>query len=594
MDKPLFPEPSNAPPQNPAFEATIDSSQHLHNRLQRLEAHQQLAAQTTGIGFWSIHGHHLQFELDAITRKMLGLPEGRETLSIEDTLQHVKRSEQWPLWSQYMQLLPSGQLLPEILMQTDLHVHIPGESPRILQMKARVFGTEAPQSLLGVVWAKDTPIQRPELPFMHRDPLTGLPNRAYFMERLGQHLQMHMLSRLSCAVLLLDLDRFKEINEQHGSPLGDEVLVSVARRLQSCLPPQDLLARIGGDSFAVLLTGVQDQSTPSRTAERLLDCLSQVHALPSGLEVHVQGTIGIALFPQDSERPNQLLGFAEDALSYAKQQARSGYFHYQQHARQEVLDRRTLTRGLMEAVQHHHLELHYQPIITPNQPQIRKAEALLRWKHPEKGYISPAVFIPLAEETGMIHLLGEWVQDTVIQQIQDWDQEGLPPITVSINISARQFLQPGSMQHFLQQLENHGIPPERIIIEITESVFLQDQQQVEQQFKLLQQAGIRIALDDFGTGYSSLGYLTRFNPHYIKIDRSFVNQIGSGQSDPIIEAILSMGHHLNKTLIAEGVETPEQAQWLTERGCHHLQGYLFSRPINAQNFSALVRNFSKE
>ncbi|GEM48363.1 hypothetical protein DC3_39980 [Deinococcus cellulosilyticus NBRC 106333 = KACC 11606] len=551
----------------------------------------ELASFTTEIGFWSIDGRTGICMVDQAARALLGMAPDAPVLSLQGVLDIGGRADQQDLWAVFLQQLMYGHPPFDGLMESDLQVEGPEGQVRQLHIKARVLGMTPPESqqVVGVVYQVGASHRVERTSPLEKDVLTGLPNRRYFLERLRQHLHLHQQTGLNCAVLLLDLDRFKDFNARHGTAAGDQVLCEVASSLQDSLRSTDVLARLGGDSFAILLTGLRDIHTVSVIAERILENLPSWQT-PGQKAFSIQGTIGTALYPQHSDEAHHLLACAEDALTAAKRHARGQHVFFEPGQQQDLLEQQFLQHQLAQAVQENLLEVYYQPILDAQTGVIRKAEALLRWKHPNRGFISPAVFIPLAEESGLIHPMGRWVCETVMQQLKTWDAQGLPEVAVSINLSARQFVQPGTIQNLLEQLERHNLDASRIIVEITESVFMQDHGVVEEQLSLLEEAGVKIALDDFGTGYSSLSYLTRFNPHYIKIDRSFVQQLDSQNTSTIMEAIISMGHHLNKEVVAEGVETPGQQEWLQSRNCQYLQGYLFSRPIPAEAFADLLKD----
>jgi diguanylate cyclase (GGDEF)-like protein len=405
------------------------------------------------------------------------------------------------------------------------------------------------------------------------DALTDLPNRVLFRERLEQ--AIHGLPRgQSLAVHCLDLDRFKVVNDTLGHPVGDAVLRSVAERLQACVRGSNTVARLGGDEFAVIQVGVERPEMVSSLADRILQALSSPHQV-DGHSVTCGTSIGIALAPGDANDPDQLLKNADVALYRAKADGRDMYRFFEAGMDAHLHARRALEVDLRQALNAGQLELYYQPLVNLERDEICGFEALLRWKHAVRGMVSPAEFIPVAEEIGIIVPIGEWVLRQACTEAARWP-DGLH---VAVNVSPAQFKSKNLRQSVVSALAHSGLPAGRLELEITESVLIQDGEAVRATLHQLRELGVRISLDDFGTGYSSLSYLSSFPFDKIKIDRSFVAELGSTkEAGAIVRAVASLGATLGMSTTAEGVETPEQLDRIRLEGCTEAQGYLFGRP----------------
>ncbi len=421
------------------------------------------------------------------------------------------------------------------------------------------------------------------------DALTGLPNRALMNDRLAIALaHAHRnLSRL--AVMFLDVDRFKLINDSLGHSVGDELLRQVASRLASSLREGDTLARLGGDEFIILLPGLGEDTAAAKLAGKLLVALRQPFHL-EGRELFLSASIGISLYPLDGSDAETLVKNADVAMYRAKEQGRDNYQLYRAELHLRALKRMTLESQLRAAVGRDEFRIHYQPIVDLATSRIVAAEALVRWQHPDRGLVLPAEFISVAEETGLILPIGAWVLRTACQEAQSWVGRGLPAVRISINLSARQFQQEDFVRQVKGVLTETGLDPSRLELEITESVAMDNGDHTVTMLKRMQDLGVRLTIDDFGTGYSSLSYLKRFPLHALKIDRSFVQDIASdARNAAVAQAIVALGHGLDIDVIAEGVETEEQRTLLQAQGCQALQGYLFSRPLPPERFGALLR-----
>ena len=417
------------------------------------------------------------------------------------------------------------------------------------------------------------------------DTLTGLPNRAFFLGRLeravnrGEHV----------AVLFIDLDRFRGVNDNLGHAAGDAVLVEAARRLKRCLRPDDTVARFGGDEFTALLA-VDAPSDAMRVTERI----QKAFASPFSLQVvQVETSIGIALGTPGSDRPDDLLRNADSALRRAKAQGRGNNAVFDPAMHTLELEQGRLERDLERAVERHELRVYYQPIVSLETHRVVGVEALLRWQHLERGLVLPNAFIPVAEQTGLIVPLGSWVIEQAFAQLGAWHKAGHTDLFMSVNISARQMQHPQLVSVVQGTLEELGLAPEHVNLELTESVFIEGIG-ANTAFKTLYDAGVRLSIDDFGTGYSSLSYLKRLPVHTLKIDRSFLAGIPGEESDAaLVKTVLAMAHNLHLGVIAEGVETAAQADFLRAHGCEQAQGYLFSRPVPAEILEGLLGGFCR-
>ncbi|MHB8948749.1 MAG: sensor domain-containing protein [Rhodoferax sp.] len=422
----------------------------------------------------------------------------------------------------------------------------------------------------------------------HFDALTGLPNRLLLNERCQHVLSVAKRGHKSVALMFLDLDHFKNVNDSLGHRVGDEVLVELAARLKAAVREQDTVSRLGGDEFILLLPDT-DEAGASHLAQKLL----QIALQPILIEQHeltVTPSIGIALYPQDGEDLDALSKSADAAMYRAKADGRNGYRFYTTQIQADSDRILLLDNALRRALERGQLALHYQPQISLISGQIVGAEALLRWTHPELGAISPCEFIPIAEANGLILQIGEWVMRTATRQLASWMARGMMPITMAVNLSALQFRLPNLPQLVSHILLDAALPPELLEIELTEGVAMTHPLEAVAVMNDLHQRGVRMAIDDFGTGYSSLSYLKKFQVYKLKIDQSFVRDITEDTDDKaIVAAVISMASSLGLQTIAEGVETQGQLDYLRAQGCHEAQGYYFSRPLPAQAFEDYMR-----
>ena len=421
----------------------------------------------------------------------------------------------------------------------------------------------------------------------YSDILTGLPNRLLLSQRVGTAIQGARQSDTGFAILFLDLDRFKIINDSLGHLFGDRVLQLVAERLQTCLRQTDMLCRLGGDEFVIYLHG-GDAAVAESVARRILDDMLKPFMLDS-LGFSIQCSIGIALYPQDGLSLDDLIKQSDTAMYRVKERGRGSYGFYQPQMNANLLARMQMEHAMRQALGLQRMAVHYQPQVNMATGRITGAEALLRWTDPEFGAVSPGVFIPLAEESGYIVTLGAWVMEQAVREAAVWMHSGMP-IMVSVNVSALEFRQPDFVGRITRLLAVHQLPPTLLELELTESILLQDAQEMEQRLRALAGLGISLAIDDFGTGYSSLAYLKKLPIHKLKIDQSFVRGLPDDESDrAIVSAIISMGRAMHIEVVAEGVETETQQAVLQQMQCEHYQGFLCAPGLLAEEFRAMLR-----
>ena len=432
------------------------------------------------------------------------------------------------------------------------------------------------------------------------DGLTGLPNRLLFEEQVDKALAVAQRLDQKLATLFFDLDRFKNINDSLGHHVGDALLKEVAKRVTHCLRKSDYMvrgametsdntmARMGGDEFTVLLPNLSHAEDAARVARRIMEALAIPFQIGGG-EVFVSASIGIALYPIDGSDVATLIKNSDAAMYHAKNEGRNNYQFFTESMNKEAAAKLSLENDLRKAVSEEQLVLYYQPQIDIATRNIFGVEALIRWRHPQRGLVPPVEFIPLAEERGLIVAISEWVLRTACAQAQAWHQSGLRKITVAVNMASPSFKQENLLQVVTDALEGSGLEAKYLELEVTESIMVHDMKTVLPTLKALKDIGIHLSIDDFGTGYSSLSYLQHFPIDALKIDQTFVSDINENRGSAIVRAIIAMSASLNLTVIAEGVETESQAKFLLENGCHKMQGYLFSRPLPVDEMTRLLQ-----
>jgi len=422
------------------------------------------------------------------------------------------------------------------------------------------------------------------------DSLTSLPNRETFNGLLHYAIEAARRHQRRFAVLFIDLDRFKVINDSLGHEAGDMLLVEIANRLRHTLRSSDVVARLGGDEFVVILEEAAESHDVERITRNLLSVLSEPLQL-SGHECHTTASIGIAMYPSDGADVQTLTKNADMAMYLAKEDGKNGFRFFTKEIKTQSIERLTLESALRRAVDRDQFALHYQPKVDMTTGLITGVEALLRWTHPDLGVLPPAQFIPLAEETGLIVPIGRWVLREACAQNMAWQRRGLRPVSMAVNLSPRQFLDEDLLQDIDGALAASGMPPVLLQLEVTESMVMRNVSRAVKVLDAIQSRGIRLAIDDFGTGYSSMSLMKQFPIDTIKIDRSFVRDLPYDSEDKAIaQAIISMGKALGMTIVAEGVETAEQETFLRDHACDEMQGFLFSKPVPSQQLAELLRS----
>jgi len=420
----------------------------------------------------------------------------------------------------------------------------------------------------------------------YHDPLTRLPNRAFFMSRIAEALQHTQKSAAPIAVLLIDMDRFKSINDSLGHSLGDLVLQAVGERLRACVSPDSTLARMGGDEFVILLTQNITEGHVTDLAKRITESFERP-ILVDGREFRLTTSVGISMSPQDGQDPDTLVKHADRAMYHAKDRGRSGFQVFTHLMNHKFSERLLLESDLQTALTEQQFHIDYQPRVHLQTDRMTSAEALIRWQHPQLGAVSPGDFIPIAEDAGLIGLIDNWVLQRVCIQIRSWQKLGLTPVPIAVNLSAMQFQQQDLVETIQRLLAEHQLEPKWMEIEITETTLMKNEEEAMKKISRLQEMGIRVSIDDFGVGYSSLGFLQHFAVDSLKIDQSFIRELHSGNT-AIVSAIITLGHSLGLRVVAEGVETIAQRNFLRDRGCDEMQGFLSSRPVSAKRFAEFL------
>jgi diguanylate cyclase (GGDEF)-like protein len=455
----------------------------------------------------------------------------------------------------------------------------------VVSSEGRYLGVANGHDLLSII----TQRRQAELYHLaHYDSLTGIPNRILLGDRLDQACRDAERRGHLVALLFIDIDRFKQINDSFGHATGDAVLRAVVERIKAAARRSDTVARLGGDEFVILMEDLDDPADVDLVAQRLLVAMREPIEL-LGHSMVATVSVGSAIYPDDDTEISPLLAKADAAMYEAKTNGRNGFRRYSPETAMYNPARMSLENDLRRAIEHDELVLHFQPQIDLASRQIRGVEALVRWHHPERGLISPAHFIPIAEESGLILPLGQWVLRQALRQAMAWQQQGLPPMRISVNISALQFHQRGFPEFLESQIAEHGIDPRLVELELTESVLMHNADAVLQTLQRIKSLGVGLAVDDFGTGFSSLSYLRRFPISRLKIDQSFVRDIErTPTNESIARTIIALANSLSLDIVAEGIETPSERTVLEDMRCTEGQGYLFAKPMAAREFVAWV------
>jgi diguanylate cyclase (GGDEF)-like protein/PAS domain S-box-containing protein len=430
--------------------------------------------------------------------------------------------------------------------------------------------------------------------FAQHDSLTELPNRTLLNDRLSHAITVARRHQAGLAVLYLDLDRFKNINDSLGHLVGDHLLKSVALRLSGCVRESDTVGRLGGDEFVIVLSEMTRAQDAAVCAEKLLQAVRVPHVMDSH-ELHVTASIGVSVYPEDGGDIETLLQNADSAMYEAKDRGRNSYQFYRADLNSSATERQSLESSLRHAIDRHELELHYQPIVNVATGAMAGVEALIRWQHPILGSVLPAQFISIAEESGLIVPIGQWALREACRQARAWQDARLPPLRLAVNISSVELRSKEFVADVETILTETGFDPRRLELELTETFLMQDSTPTALVLDALKELGLQLALDDFGTGYSSLSYMRRFPIDALKVDRSFVRNLTTDVDDAsVVRAVINMGKSLHMRVVAEGVETREQLLFLEEHDCTEAQGYYFSRPVKAERFAELMRQSVKE
>ena len=420
------------------------------------------------------------------------------------------------------------------------------------------------------------------------DFLTGLPNRMLFNDRVGQSIALAGRHRYKVAILFLDLDGFKHINDSLGHPVGDKLLQSIAKRLVKCVRGSDTVSRQGGDEFVVLLSEVQHLEDAAITARRMLAAVVEAHTIGRH-DLHVSASVGVSVYPDDGYDAEALIKNADTAMYQAKERGKKGYQFFKPAMNTRAVERQSIEEGLQRALEREEFTLVYQPKIDLATGAVSGSEALLRWVHPTRGSVPPATFIPVAEESGLILSIGAWVMGEACRQAQVWIAAGLPPTKMAVNVSAMEFRDGEFLRNLSRVLDETGLDPHCLELEVTESVLMKRADAAASILRQVQARGIEVALDDFGTGYSSLSYLRKFPVNALKIDKSFIRQISTaGEDTAIVTAVIAMARSLKLRVVAEGVESFEELNFLRQHQCDEAQGYYFSPPVTAAQFMRLL------
>lgn len=565
----------------------------INARLRDVEERWRFALDSTGAGVWDLDIPANRILLSHRCKAMLGFTDDEIGPRMDDWIQRI-HPDDLPVLQAIRDQLADGR---SDTFSNEHRKRCKDGSWKWIQVHGMVAARDAahvPVRLIGTYLdiserkqAEET-IQRQA----NFDPLTQLPNRRLFLDRLGQEIIKSRRADHFMALLLVDLDEFKDVNDTLGHDVGDRLLQEAARRIRGCIRDVDTVARLGGDEFTVILTDLSDRTHIEDIAQKIIGRMAEPFQLGDEA-AYVTASIGITVCPSDADDIDTLMKHADQAMYAAKKHGRNRFFYFTASLQKAAQNRLKLSRDLREALAAGQFTLHFQPIVELASGRIHKAEALLRWQHPERGLVDPELFIPLAEETGLINELGEWVFRESAQRANAWRRAFGDDFQVSVNMSPVQFRADGHMriESWLRHLQDIGLPGANLIIEITEGLLLNAHADITGLLLRFRDAGIQIAIDDFGTGYSSLSYLKQFHIDYLKIDRAFVRDIETDPNDMALSrAIIVMAHELGLKVIAEGVETVGQRSLLAAAGCDYAQGYLYApAPLPPDDFAALLQ-----
>ena len=545
----------------------------LHEQREALAEAQRIAR----MGSWALLEGREGFECSEELRRIMALP-GAQPVGLETLVERVCEEDGERLRA----ILGRARQRPGI-STIDCRMDLPDGSQEVLHFQIESSGTPGQPPLRGTV-QNVTAAREAEahIHFLARfDALTGLPNRAHWLERARATVTDAHRHGDPAAVLFLDLDKFKNVNDSLGHPVGDRLLSEVVVRLANCLRKTDLLARLGGDEFVVMISRFHSRDDVAMVAAKLIDSLREPIAVDHH-ELSITVSVGIAVYPEDGTDVDTLLKHADVAMYGAKQSGRNAYHFFERAMNDQALQRLQLEHALRRGIERRELVLHYQPQLDLETGLPSRCEALVRWQHPERGLVPPDQFIPIAEESGLILPMGDWVLAEACRQQVRWAARGLD-LGMAVNISALQFRRPGFAERVARTLKETAADLRHIELEITESALMEPDEAMFQRLAKIRALGVTLALGDFGTGYSSLAYLRRLPIQYLKIDRSFVRDLpGDAEDAAIASATLSLARDLGLSVVAEGVETAEQRDYLAERGCDLIQGYLAARPMPAE------------
>lgn len=568
------------------IEMMLAQAQQHNAELQDSESRWRFALEGAGDGVWDWHVQAGILHLSIRWKEMLGHTEDEIGSSLDEWINRI-HADDLPRAMEGIKAYLNGQINAHA---NEYRMQCKDGSYKWILTRGMVVSRDAnniPVRIIGTN-ADITERKTDEETIQHQanfDALTQLPNRRLFYDRLEQEIRKVERSGMPIALMLIDLDHFKDVNDTLGHDIGDILLTEVAQRIKSCVRDADTVARLGGDEFTVILSEQSDTASTERIAQKILHRLSEPFQLQDNV-TYISASIGITLYPEDSTRIEALLKNAEQAMYAAKHHGRNRFSYFTPSMQISAQNRMLLSRDLRGALADNQFRVYYQPIVTLTSNKVCKAEALIRWQHPERGMVSPAEFISIAEETGMIVDIGDWVFREAARHAARWRISHHKKFQISVNVSPVQFHNAGiDYKAWFDYLQNLGLHGQSIVVEITEGLLLDAHTDTTNQLLAFRDAGIGVSIDDFGTGYSSLSYLKKFDIDYLKIDQSFVKNLTAGSDDMILcEAIIVMAHKLGLKVIAEGVETTEQRDLLSTAGCDYGQGYLFSKPLPADEF----------